>query len=129
MLVYRVESHDGTGVYKHPYYDTTDCYGPDHPAPKEDGLPEEFSWLYQFAFRSISQLNAWFNRDVRDEWALYMKERLSKLHQDDLLFIAVYDVPLSKIMFGGRQLIFIKKEATLISRKIINTFEDALLVT
>jgi hypothetical protein len=127
MLVYRIETYKGRGVYKSPHYDTSACYGDRHPAPEEDGLPEEFHWSYQFGFQSLAHLKAWFDLSVRELWANYMKKN-DDLEPGNYLYVSVYDVPSDMVMFGGRQMIFIKEAATLISRKLVDSLNDAVLV-
>lgn len=127
MLVYRIETYGGQGVYMSPHYDTLECNSSDrHPAPSEDGLPEEFHWSYQFGFKSLTQLAAWFDATARELWSNHMMK--NDIEQDDKLYVSVYDVPADKVMFGGRQMIFVKKAATLISRKLVLSLEDAVLV-
>lgn len=106
MQVYRIENKDT----KLGPYDMGLCSlcpfdwdRRNQPAPLEDGI-EDFSSKHIFGFKSLLQLDDWFDYQTR----AWFEERGS--------FITIYDVPDEHVVKGEKQVAFVAKKATLKGR-------------
>lgn len=124
-IIFRVETEEEFGPYSCEVYENKPQRGapsyfqsgtgstPWHPHPSEDG----FTWWdiddsHYFGFDTEADLKEWFFREEKDP---------EKLEAWDLT-IATYDVPDDDVKFGGRQLIFYRREAKLIERRTPTEF-------
>lgn len=131
MLVYRLETVTGRGPYNC-YFSMTGCYTYErHPGPDEDGIDSgELTKNDFFGFRSLTQLNDWFDRELRANVKDQMRLGIAKgtIDHKEKLYISVYDVPPSKVIEGNRQLVFERRHASLIRRKELLSMEDVFSV-
>jgi hypothetical protein len=128
MLVFRVETHDGVG----PYYDPDDEQPEDrwggcgyvdarHPKAYQDGISDAqymaFGDERRYGFVSMAQLCEWF--DIEERYLLRNAD----------FVVGVYEVHASKVLIGGRQVIFDSKYATRIRRDIMPVYSDTETTT
>lgn len=122
MLVYRVETYSGTGVYGS-LFNTDPCHGDFHPGPYREGefhgSAETITGHHYFGFRDLIQLRAWFRDNLRKEWVEDNKT------QRDKLYISVYDVKVADTLAGKHQMVFIRENATLVKRLNVYTLQKA----
>lgn len=115
MIVYRVEGYiPKANRYVGPYhqsgeiptiYDLDFQHWSYHKGPYSDGIDlDKMTSSYNFGFQFISHFYKWFDDNE-------ILEKMSKYYQ-----LSIYDVNEDDIMFGHRQLAFIKEKSRLVDR-------------
>ena len=142
MLIYRIETEAGEGVYSRGFgFKCTAAALADnsidliHPAPCEDPLlkhwwngtklsrNKRYDWNlnghrpWRCAFLNIEQMVTWFPRD-----GLCLMSNLNRRYGKDEVAITVYEVPHHKVKKGEAQVMFHSEHATLVERIELDDF-------
>lgn len=113
MRVYRIEGSQGYGAYQICCLVVNDEYR--HPDPTMDSkLSSVWFKLYHsgryrdwfFGFKDMDQFRSWF---YDDEWLKQLKRNNGKL--------TIWEVPDDCVHVGNAQVIFMRREATLIATR------------
>lgn len=145
VYIYRVEDNDGAGMYQvypsftklmYMFNEGIDCVNDDyeyleepnkdsHPVPNDDilcwkdldfGLKEQ----HFFGFCSVKQLMNW---TVNAQLRAFIESKYQSL------MISIYSVPKEFVMYGGKQVAFIREKATLEERKPLTWADKAAKIT
>lgn len=121
--IYRVETSWGDGVYADPYLVSMMVIEEDNEAQHlppwlDKGLKSRWEYLvdkskYYFGFDSKEQFLDWFDKPSGREEA----------SRTEVGYLAIYTVPSDFVIVGDKQTIFVKSEATLVSKERLDYFD------